>query len=116
MKREYLTGSQQMNDFIERFYPGSVEELHQLSDNITGTAKFVEVSTKSPKFTNTKSVTPVFVVPGFKPQTIKPLYEKLIFPAYEARLPDVVVSINDVANDLVNVSKTMHNIRARTFR
>lgn len=104
-----------MNDFIERFYPGSVEELHQLNDKITDKAKFVEVPTKSPKFNNTKSVTPVFVVPGFKPKYIKPLYEKLIFPAYEARLPGVVVSIDDVAKDLVDVSIITHNIRTRTF-
>lgn len=93
-----------MNDFMTHCFPESVDELHQLKDKITSKAKFVEVPTKSPAFKNIKSVTPVFVVPGFKPEFVKPLYKKLIYPAFEAQLPEVVSSIDEVAKDLVDVS------------
>ncbi|VVC29220.1 Hypothetical protein CINCED_3A006213 [Cinara cedri] len=99
--------SQQMNNFIAHCFPESVEELHQLKDKITTEARFVEVMTQSPKFQNIQSVTPVFFVPGFKQEFLKPLYKKLFFPAFEAQLPEVVGSIDDVAKDLVDNIKTI---------
>lgn len=104
LNANYFTGAQKMNEFITRCFPESVEELHMLNDKISSEANFVQVMTKSPRFQNFKSITPVFVIPGFKPKYIKPLYEKLIYPAFEARLPEVIDSIDNVAKVLVDVS------------
>lgn len=93
-----------MNDVIANFFPESTDELHYLDDKITNEAKFVEVQTISPKFTQTKSVIPIFVIPGFKPKLVETLYTKLFYPTFEAQLPDDICSIDELSNNLVTVS------------
>lgn len=93
-----------MNDIIANFFPQSADELHLLNNKITKEAEFVEVQTKSPRFAQTKSVMPIFVIPGFKPKLIETLYTKLYYPTFEAQLPDVIGSIDELSNDLVIVS------------
>lgn len=96
-----------MNEVIENVFPESVEELLILNSKMTKEAEFVEVQTKSPRFSFMKSVVPVFVIPGFKPKLIKTLYSKLFYPAFEAQLPETVCSINELSEILVNVCNKM---------
>lgn len=98
-----VPGSQKINDFIVNFFPGSVEELHALNEKLTVEADFVEIPTKSPRLSQLKSVLPVFVVPGFKPKLVRSLYEQLLYPVFEARLPENVNSIDELAENLVEV-------------
>jgi len=100
-----VLGSQHTDDVIVNFFPDSVDELYLLNDKIVNEAKFVEVQTKSPRFSQLKSVLPIFVVPGFKPKLIETLYANLLYPAFEAQLPSDVHSIDRLSEDLVNVSR-----------
>lgn len=99
-----FSGNQQrINDVIVNFLPGSLEELHLLNDKITKEACFIEVSTKSPRLSQLKSVTPVFVIPGFKPKLLESFYKKIFYPAFEAQLPEQINSIDELSENLVNV-------------
>lgn len=99
-----FSGSQQSIEVINNWFPDSVDELHHLNDKIIKEASFVEVQTKSPRFSQLKSASPVFVIPGFKPQHIEMFYKEFFFPVFEARLPEVINSIDELSTDLVNVN------------
>lgn len=89
---------------MANIFPESSEELRLLNDKLTKEAEFVEVSTKSPRYSQTKSVTPVFVIPGFKPKLIESLYKQFFYPVFEAQLPEDIGSIDELSEILVNVS------------
>jgi len=93
-----------MDYITSNFLPESVNELYLLGNKITKDADFVEVPTKSPRFSDLKSVIPVFVIPGFKPKIIDKLYAQFFYPVFEARLPEKINSIGELAEMLVNVS------------
>lgn len=94
----------QLGDVIANFFPGSIEELHLLNNKISKDACFIEVPTRSPRLSQLKSATPVFVIPGFKPKLIESLYKKIFYPAFEAQLPEQINSIDELSKNLVNVS------------
>lgn len=98
----YFSEALTFND-IANIFPESIEELHLLHEKITKKVAFVEVSTKSPKFSYLKSATPVFVIPGLKPKLIKTLYKKMFYPTFEAQLPEEIKSIDELSEDLVKV-------------
>jgi len=83
--------------------PESIEELITFGDTVTEEIKFTEVTTNSPRFTDSIGL-PVFVVTGFLPKRMKKLYENLMYPAFEARLPETIESIEHVARILVQVN------------
>jgi hypothetical protein len=99
----FLLGYQQINNIITNIFPESSDELHFLNNMQTQETKFVEVSTRSPRLSQLKSVIPVFIIPGFKPKLIKTFYEKLSYPVFEAQLSDDIKSIDEVSQILVNV-------------
>lgn len=98
-----LLGYQQINNIISNIFPESSDELHFFNDVQAQETKFVEVSTKSPRLSQLKSVIPVFLIPGFKPKLIKTFYEKLSYPVFEAQLSDDINSIDELSHILVNV-------------
>lgn len=83
--------------------PGSIDELNALVDTIVEEPQFVEVFTSSPKFALNTEGLPIFVVTGFRPEGMKALYKNLIYPTFEARLPETIESIEHVAIKLVQV-------------
>ncbi|VVC29213.1 Acyl transferase/acyl hydrolase/lysophospholipase,Ketoacyl-synthetase, C- [Cinara cedri] len=87
--------------------PKSIEELNVLADTLEDEPEFVEVFTKSPRFADNMEGLPVFVVPGFQPGKIKRLYENIIYPTFEARLPETIDSIESIATILVQKLKTI---------
>lgn len=100
----FLLGYQQMNNIITNILPKSCDELHCLNDNIpTQETEFIEVSTRSPRLSQLKSVIPVFLIPGFRPKLIKTFYEQLSYPVFEAKLPENISSIDEISLILVNV-------------
>lgn len=83
--------------------PGSIDELNALVDTIVEEPEFVEVFTSSPQFALNMEGLPIFVVTGFRPEKMKALYKNLIYPTFEARLPETIDSIEHVAAKLVQV-------------
>jgi len=83
--------------------PESIDELDALGDTIAEEPEFAEVFTNSPQFSDTLEGIPVFVVTGFRPDRMKPLYRNLIYPTFEARLPETIDSVEHVATQLVQV-------------
>lgn len=83
--------------------PESIKELHAFGDTVTEEIEFIEVCTSSPRFSDSIGL-PVFIVTGFLPKITKKLYENLIYPAFEARLPENIESIEHVARTLVQVN------------
>lgn len=90
-------------DVFANFFPESTNELHLLNNKITKEAKFIEVPTQSPRLSQLKSVTPLFVVPGLRPKLMESFYKKFNYPAFEAQFPENIISIDDLSNVLVNV-------------
>lgn len=86
--------------------PGSIDELNAFGDTITEEIDFIEVPTKSPRFADSIGL-PVFIVTGFLPQRMKTIYDNLIYPAFEARLPETIESIEHVARILVQKLKSI---------
>lgn len=84
--------------------PESIDELNAFGDTVTEEIEFVEVFTNSLRFADNIAAIPVFVVMGFRPQRMKKLYENLIYPTFEARLPENIDSIENVAITLVQVN------------
>jgi len=82
--------------------PESIDELNAFGDTVSEEIEFIEVSTNSPRFEDSIGL-PVFVITGFLPKRMKKLYENLIYPAFEARLPEAIESIEHVARILVQV-------------
>lgn len=93
-----------MKDIMKNVFPESLEELYLLNENFTEEACFVEVQTRSPRFSQTKSVIPLFVIPGFKPKLMNSFYKKLSYPTFVAHLPENINSIDELSEILVNVS------------
>ncbi|XP_026822789.1 fatty acid synthase-like, partial [Rhopalosiphum maidis] len=100
---------QQINNIITNIFPESSDELHFLNNIQTQEIKFVEVSTRSPRLSQLKSVIPVFIIPGFKPKLIKTFFEKLSYPVFEAQLSNDIKSIDEVSQILVNKLKKITN-------
>ncbi|CAH1725990.1 unnamed protein product [Aphis gossypii] len=100
---------QQINNIISNIFPESSDELHFFNDVQAQETKFIEVSTKSPRLSQLKSVIPVFLIPGFKPKLIKTFYEKLSYPVFEAQLSDDINSIDELSHILVNKLKKITN-------
>lgn len=84
--------------------PESVDELNKFGDTVTEDFEFVEMFTNSLRYVDNVASLPVFVVTGFRPQRMKRLYESLIYPTFEARLPENIDSIENVAITLVQVT------------
>lgn len=89
----------------ESFLPCSVEELKANSKYMVGRPDFVEVATKSVLYADAKGAYPVFVMPGFRPDNMRTLYNNLGYPTFEARYPVKIESTKTVAEDLVKVSE-----------
>lgn len=83
--------------------PASIDELNAFGDTVTEEIGFIEVPTKSPRFADSIGL-PVFVVTGFIPKRMNNIYDNLIYPAFEARLPETIESIEHVARILVQVN------------
>lgn len=96
--------NKEMHSKIIAELPETIAELIEFEDTITEEPEFVEVETSSPRFADTMESLPVFVVTGLRIQKMKKLYDNLIHPTFEARLPTIIVSIEDVAAKLVQVS------------
>lgn len=104
-KTNVFSGSQQMDDVIAKFFPDSIDELYLLNDKLTTDEPvFVEVPTRSPRYSEQKSTTPVFVIPGFKPKLVETFYRRFFYPVFEARLPQNIGSVDALSEVLVNVS------------
>ncbi|KAF0755952.1 fatty acid synthase-like isoform X1 [Aphis craccivora] len=101
--------SHQINDVIKNVFPESVNELHLLNNKITNEAGFIEVGTRSPRLSQLKSVIPVFVIPGLKPKCIESLYKQFSYPTFEAQYPEEIISIDSLAENLVNKLKSISN-------
>ncbi|XP_060835401.1 fatty acid synthase-like [Rhopalosiphum padi] len=101
------TWSHQLNDVIKNFFPESANELHLLNNKITKEAGFIEVGTRSPRLSQLKSVIPVFVVPGLKPKCLESFYKQFFYPIFEAQFPEDIISINNLAETLVNKLKSI---------
>ncbi|XP_050438841.1 fatty acid synthase-like [Adelges cooleyi] len=89
--------------------PDSVDELLEFFNKLNNEADFIEIQTKSPRYSHVKGVVPVFMIPGFKSKNIEVLYAKLFYPTFEARIPKQISSINDVAQSLVTKLKEICN-------
>jgi len=74
-----------------------------LHDKITKEAGFIEVPTRSPRLSQLKSVTPVFVIPGLKPKLVESFYKHFFYPVFEAQYPNDIISIDNLSEILVNV-------------
>lgn len=98
---------EELRSKIIKELPESIDELNTFGETIVEEPEFVEVITKSPLFSETLVGIPVFVVPGFRPERTKLLYKTLIYPAFEARLPENIDSVEDIARALVKVK--LHN-------
>jgi len=83
--------------------PESIDELNAFGDTVTEEIDFIEVSTNSLRFADSIGL-PVFVVAGFMPKIMKKIYDNLMYPAFEARLPETIESIEHVARILVQVN------------
>lgn len=84
--------------------PESTDELIVFCDFVSNEPEFVEVDTKSPRYADTLKGLPLFVVTGFRPEKAKSLYANLIYPTFEARLPETIESLEQVATQLVQVN------------
>lgn len=100
----FILGQQEMDDVISNFFPESIDELYLMNDKYANEACFIEVQTRSPRFSQLKSVTPVFVIPGFKPKLMEIFYKQLFYPSFEAYLPENISSIDEISEILVKVS------------
>lgn len=98
----FIASREYYSKMIEEL-PKSIDELITFGDTVTEEIEFIEVSTNSPRFTDSIGL-PVFVVTGFLPKRMKKLYENLMYPAFEARLPETIESIEHVARILVEVN------------
>lgn len=85
--------------------PGSIHKLNIFGRTVTEEFEFLEVFTKSPRFADiSPTALPIFCITGFKPEKMKKLYKNLIYPTFEARLPEKIDSIENVATQLVQVN------------
>jgi len=105
-----FSGPYQINDVVINFFPESAYELHLLNNKIAKEAGFIEIATRSPRLSELKSVIPVFVIPGLKPKSIESLYKQFFYPVFEAQYPDDIISIDNLAETLVNVSYDIYKI------
>jgi len=83
--------------------PESIDELNAFGDSISEEPEFIEVITNSPRFSDTLEGLPVFIVTGFLTKHMNKLYANLMYPTFEARLPETIDSIELVARQLVQV-------------
>lgn len=85
--------------------PQSIHELNVFGETVTDEFEFLEVFTSSPRFADiSEAALPIFFVTGFQPEKMKKLYENLIYPTFEARLPEKIDSIENVASQLIQVN------------
>lgn len=100
----YFTVGQEFYSNMIAELPASIDDLNSFGAIVTEEPEFVEVFTKSPRFGDIVECLPIFVVTGFRPERLNKIYEHLIYPTFEARLPEDIESIEDVATKLVQVN------------
>ncbi|XP_039289774.1 fatty acid synthase isoform X4 [Nilaparvata lugens] len=96
--------------------PSSTEELLSFGKQLTSTqARFEEICTLSPRYSKTKGTSPVFFIPGFKPNQFRKMISRLVYPAFIARLPAEISSVQEVAEELVKNLKSIRTSVCYTF-
>jgi len=92
------------------FLPSTIDELeHNSKYIVVGNPDFVEVTTKSVLYADAKGAYPVFVMPGFQPNSMTDLYKNLGYPTFVARYPSKFESVKSLASALVKVR--FYNLR-----
>lgn len=99
----FTVASREIYSKIVAELPESIDELNAFGEKITDEPEFVEVFTKSPRFVDNLEGLPVFVVTGFRPEKTKHLYKNLMYPTFEARIPENIESVEEVATTLLKV-------------
>lgn len=85
--------------------PKSIHELNVFGETVTEEFEFLEVFTNSPRLADISTIAlPIFFITGFQPEKMKKLYENLMYPTFEARIPEKINSIENVAMQLVQVN------------
>jgi len=97
------------------FLPNTLDEMKHMSKYIVSNADFVEVATKSVLYADAKGTYPIFVVPGFRPNSLQCLYKNLGYPTFEARYPSKFDSIYSIADILVKKLKQITDHKAITL-
>ncbi|XP_050542017.1 fatty acid synthase-like [Daktulosphaira vitifoliae] len=98
-----------VNDTYIDELPESSHDLLKIFNKVKDEAGFVEIQTRSPRYSYVKQVVPVFVFPGFKSNNISEFYKNLMYPAFEAYLPNSIISIDNLALTYVKKLKEISN-------
>nr|QCW07584.1 fatty acid synthase 4 [Blattella germanica] len=93
------------SEVLEEFLPSSQEELRAIGEEVLSckSCYWEELLTKSPGNEFVKEISPVFIIPGLQgsaAEVLHPILRHLINPAFFAKLPNRIPSIQEVAEIL----------------
>nr|XP_018901189.1 PREDICTED: fatty acid synthase-like [Bemisia tabaci] len=89
--------------------PSSLNDLVQFRSCLAEEPKFEEVPTRSLKFKDAKGTLPFFIIPGLNSSCLEKLYRRLAHPTFVAKLPLVMDSIENTAEQLVRSMKQIQD-------
>ncbi len=78
--------------------------LEDIGNRINDTVQFEEVTSLSLKYSDTRGVYPIFVIPSIQFQSLEPILQKLVYPVFSATLTSSYYSTQEVASKLFHVS------------
>ncbi|PSN47315.1 hypothetical protein C0J52_04424 [Blattella germanica] len=102
---EETNSDNQNMEVLEEFLPSSQEELRAIGEEVLSckSCYWEELLTKSPGNEFVKEISPVFIIPGLQgsaAEVLHPILRHLINPAFFAKLPNRIPSIQEVAEIL----------------
>ncbi|XP_050524470.1 fatty acid synthase-like isoform X2 [Daktulosphaira vitifoliae] len=104
-----LTVDNAKNSYQKTNHLLTYDELQLSTINIGNEVDFIEVQTRSPKYSHVKGNSAIFFIPGFKSKYSEKFYNLLMYPTFEARFPESIESINHLAQSLVKKLKQITN-------
>ncbi|XP_065222314.1 fatty acid synthase-like [Planococcus citri] len=85
---------------LSQYLPNDLEGLENIGYHATDSLQFIEVATLSKPYAETKGVFPLFIIPGTDADQLKPILEKIHYPAFSTTFTERCESLTNIASEL----------------
>lgn len=92
---------------MHSYLPKNINLLKVIGENVTDRLKFVEITSSGPRYSETRGVYPVFVLPVLHGILLEPLLRNLFYPVFCAMPVNSNMSEAELAKNLLEVKKIL---------
>ncbi|XP_065212332.1 fatty acid synthase-like [Planococcus citri] len=94
------TGKKTAESALRNYLPHDISILEEIADDLSDKLEFVEVTTKTPRYSSLKDCFPIFIFSTLGPKPLKSLLSNLMSPAFCSNIGTSKISIKESASKL----------------